>query len=70
MMLKYLSDLSHSLDSGEEKSCTLQQNKKPFDNLMSSRYPPQFFNNQSERSSVVKQDGQKSVAFLPVVRTS
>ena len=36
---------------------------------MSSRYPPQFFHNQSDRSSIVKRDGQKSVVFLPVVTT-
>ena len=32
--------------------------------LVSSPYPPQFLNNQSDRSSIVKRDGQKSVAFL------
>ena len=39
-------------------------------NLVSSRYPPQFLNNQSDRSSIVKRDDQKSVALLPVVTTS
>ena len=36
---------------------------------MSSRYPPKFLNNQSDRSSVVKREGQKSFAFLPVITT-
>ena len=36
--------------------------------LVSSRYPRQFLNNQSGRSSIVKRDGQKSVDFLPVVK--
>ena len=36
---------------------------------MSSRYPPQFLNNQSDRSSIVKWDSQIFFAFLPVVTT-
>ena len=31
---------------------------------------PQFLNNQSDRSSIVKRGCQTSVAFLPVVTTS
>ena len=37
-------------------------------NLVIPRYPPQFLNNQSDRSSIVKRDGQKSIAFLPVLQ--
>ena len=35
--------------------------------LVSSRYPPQVLNNQSDRSSIVISDGQKSVVFLQAV---
>ena len=38
-------------------------------NLVSSRYPRQVLNNQSDRGSLVKLASQKSVAFLPVVTT-
>ena len=39
------------------------------DFLVSSQYPCQFLNNQSDQSSIFKRDGQQSVAFIPVVTT-
>ena len=55
-----------------QKSSALLEDKLilPEKYLVSSRYHPQVLNNQSDRSSIVKRDGQKSVAFPLVVTTS
>ena len=47
----------YTLKTGNSK-CEVQTpelvSKFPFNYLVSSRYPPQFLNNQSDRSSIVK----------------